>query len=343
MTATVQSPSQILLTRSLDHPDGVASNPDAVSTFYFDTFSSVRRPKHSGVIWQKKGLSNASCVDLLHVSYDLNDLFVFDDVSIRKSQVSNMLFRKKPHDSFIVHSKNNSNNSLHRTLFRWFPKMKPLAEAVAKWIPKIVQICLWILDSGCSTHMTGNRALLTNFVEKFIGTVRFGNDDFAVIAGYEDVVIGSWTIKKVYYVEEEVAVPSSNTQWFSNNMVPNVNEASSIEPANIAQALKDADWTFAPVARIEAIRLFLAYVAHKDLMVLQMDVKTAFLNEILKEEVYAGQPLGFVSKKYPNHVYALDKALYGLKQASQAFTVIQRVQLQSRAIRYNTLEPSTLM
>nr|GFC99093.1 integrase, catalytic region, zinc finger, CCHC-type, peptidase aspartic, catalytic [Tanacetum cinerariifolium] len=50
-------------------------------------------------------------------------------------------------------------------------------------------------------HMTGNRALLTNFVEKFLRTVRFGNNDFAVIAGYGDVVIGSMTIKKVYYVE----------------------------------------------------------------------------------------------------------------------------------------------
>nr|GFA61342.1 integrase, catalytic region, zinc finger, CCHC-type, peptidase aspartic, catalytic [Tanacetum cinerariifolium] len=65
----------------------------------------------------------------------------------------------------------------------------------------IVQICLWIIDSGCSKHMTGNHALLTNFVEKFLGTVRFGNNDFSVIAGYGDVVIGSMSIKKVYYVE----------------------------------------------------------------------------------------------------------------------------------------------
>nr|GEX86044.1 retrovirus-related Pol polyprotein from transposon TNT 1-94 [Tanacetum cinerariifolium] len=78
------------------------------------------------------------------------------------------------------------------------------------------------------------------------------------------------------------------------------------------------DETFAPVARIEAIRLFLAYTTHKDFIVFQMDVKTAFLNEILKEEVYVGQPLGFVSKQYPDHVYALDKTLYGLKQAPRA-------------------------
>nr|GFC14546.1 copia protein [Tanacetum cinerariifolium] len=80
----------------------------------------------------------------------------------------------------------------------------------------------------------------------------------------------------------------------------------------------DYDEMFAPVARIEAIRLFLAYAAHKDFAVIQMDVKTAFLKGILKEEVYVGQPLGFVSKQYPDHVYALDKALYGLKQAPRA-------------------------
>nr|GEV10328.1 retrovirus-related Pol polyprotein from transposon TNT 1-94 [Tanacetum cinerariifolium] len=110
---------------------------------------------------------------------------------------------------------------------------------------------------------------------------------------------------------------------------------SSIKPANVAEALRDVDWlvavgysqqegidydeTFTPVAQIEAIRLFLAYAAHKDFTVFQIDVKTTFLNGILKEEVYVGQPLGFVSKQYPDHVYALDKALYGLKQAPRAW------------------------
>nr|GFC60622.1 retrovirus-related Pol polyprotein from transposon TNT 1-94 [Tanacetum cinerariifolium] len=80
----------------------------------------------------------------------------------------------------------------------------------------------------------------------------------------------------------------------------------------------DYDETFEPVTRIEAIRLFLAYAAHKDFTVYQIDVKTTFLNGILKEEVYVGQPPSFVSKQYPDHVYALDKALYGLKQAPWA-------------------------
>nr|GEY90567.1 integrase, catalytic region, zinc finger, CCHC-type, peptidase aspartic, catalytic [Tanacetum cinerariifolium] len=139
-----------------------------------DTFSSVRRPKHSDVIWKKKGSSNTSNVDLSYVTllklnknvkmcdlFDENNLFIFDDESVRISPVSKMPFRKKPHDSM-----------------------------------NIVQICLWIIDSGCSKHMTGNRALLTNFVEMFLGTVCFGNNDFAVIAGHEDVVIGSMTINK---------------------------------------------------------------------------------------------------------------------------------------------------
>nr|GEV80502.1 hypothetical protein [Tanacetum cinerariifolium] len=80
----------------------------------------------------------------------------------------------------------------------------------------------------------------------------------------------------------------------------------------------DYDETFALVARIEVIRLFLAYAAHKDFTFFQMDVKTMFLNGILQEEVYVGQPLG-VSKQYTDHVYALDKTLYGLKQAPRAW------------------------
>ncbi|GJT57269.1 integrase, catalytic region, zinc finger, CCHC-type containing protein [Tanacetum coccineum] len=635
--------------------DVLRANRDFVHFSDLDTVSSVRRPKHSGVIWKKKGSSNTSNVDLSSVSYsklnkdvkrysrkdllscnnshhedtrgahacndamsvscnsrlyascDVNDLFVFDDVSIRKSQVSKMPFRKKPRDSLNVHSRSNLNKSLPRTVFRWLPKMQPLAEPVAKWIPKVTSQIDKISKTPNSSgpifkwHMTGNRALSINFVEKFLITVHFGNNDFAVIAGNGDVVIGSMTIKKglevafqktTCFVRNEdgvdlltgdrssnlytialneiasislaclLAKASSSQSWlwhqheaseviisfikktqvnlqlqvqrvrtdngtefknktlakffdevgisqqFSAARTPQQNgvverrnrtlvEAartmltfanlplcyilndfddvgklkakgdirvfvgyskesaaftvynkhayfdasttfhdpsnvhqfyqpyphekkwtkdhplhkiigdtkssvrtrgqlansclfacllSSIEPANVAEALKDANWvsamqdkldqfarlkvwrlvprpdgktitktkwisknkkdenilvirnkaslvavrycqqegidydeTFALVARIEAIRLLLAYATHKDFTVFQIDVKTAFLNGILKEVVYIGQPPGFVSNQYPDHVYALDKALYGLKQAPRAW------------------------
>nr|GEX49965.1 hypothetical protein [Tanacetum cinerariifolium] len=144
---------------------------------------------------------NVSCNSKLCDLFDESNLFIFDDESVRIYPVSKMPFTKKPRDSMNVRSKSNSNKSLPRTVHRWLPKVQPLAEHVAKWIPKIVQICLWIIDSGCSKYMTGNCALLMNFMEKFLGTVCFGNNDFAVIAGYGDVVIGSMTIKKVYYVK----------------------------------------------------------------------------------------------------------------------------------------------
>ncbi|GKC62550.1 retrovirus-related pol polyprotein from transposon TNT 1-94 [Tanacetum coccineum] len=66
---------------------------------------------------------------------------------------------------------------------------------------KVVQIVLWYLDSGCSKHMTGNRSQLINFVSKFLGTVRFGNDHIAKIMGYEDYQMGNVTIFRVYYVD----------------------------------------------------------------------------------------------------------------------------------------------
>ncbi|GJU18382.1 retrovirus-related pol polyprotein from transposon TNT 1-94 [Tanacetum coccineum] len=76
---------------------------------------------------------------------------------------------------------------------------------------------------------------------------------------------------------------------------------------------------FAPVARIEAIRIFIANTAHKNMTIYQMDVKTTFLNGELKEEVYVSQPEGLVDQDNPSHVYKLKKALYGLKQAPRAW------------------------
>ncbi|GJR13638.1 retrovirus-related pol polyprotein from transposon TNT 1-94 [Tanacetum coccineum] len=81
----------------------------------------------------------------------------------------------------------------------------------------------------------------------------------------------------------------------------------------------DFEESFAPVARLEAIRLFIAHAASMNMVIFQMDVKTAFLNGELNEVVYVSQPEGFVDPEHPSHVYRLKKALYGLKQAPRAW------------------------
>ena len=81
----------------------------------------------------------------------------------------------------------------------------------------------------------------------------------------------------------------------------------------------DYEETFAPVARLEAIRMLLAFACHKNFVSYQMDVKSAFLNGFINEEVYVEQSPGFGSFNFPNHVFKLKKALYGLKQAPRAW------------------------
>jgi hypothetical protein len=77
--------------------------------------------------------------------------------------------------------------------------------------------------------------------------------------------------------------------------------------------------TFAPVARLDTIRILLAFAAYKGFKLYQIDVKSTFLNGVIQEEVYVRQPPGFENPKYPDRVYKLSKALYGLKQVTQAW------------------------
>ncbi|GJU61811.1 DUF4219 domain-containing protein [Tanacetum coccineum] len=89
--------------------------------------------------------------------------------------------------------------------------------------------------------------------------------------------------------------------------------------SNISQEGIDYDETYAPVARLESIRILLAYACALDFKLFQMDVKSAFLNGFINEEVYVAQPPGFIDFEKPDHVYKLKKALYGLKQAPKAW------------------------
>ncbi|GJR06091.1 retrovirus-related pol polyprotein from transposon TNT 1-94 [Tanacetum coccineum] len=102
----------------------------------------------------------------------------------------------------------------------------------------------------------------------------------------------------------------------------------------------DFEESFALVARLDAIRIFLAYAAHMNMIVYQMDVKTTFLNGILREEVYVSQPDGFVDQDNPNHVYKLKKALYGLKQAPRAWYDLLSKFLLSQEFSKGTVDPT---
>ncbi|KAK1618092.1 hypothetical protein QYE76_023609 [Lolium multiflorum] len=98
--------------------------------------------------------------------------------------------------------------------------------------------------------------------------------------------------------------------------------------------------TYAPVARLESIRILLAYASHHNFKLQQMDVKSAFLNGPLHEEVYVKQPPGFEDLNFPNHVYKLDKALYGLKQAPRSWYEHLKELLVDRGFDVGLIDPT---
>ncbi|GKC52117.1 retrovirus-related pol polyprotein from transposon TNT 1-94, partial [Tanacetum coccineum] len=102
----------------------------------------------------------------------------------------------------------------------------------------------------------------------------------------------------------------------------------------------DFEESFAPVAHLEAVRIFVAYAVHKSFLIYQMDVKTEFLSGPLKEEVYVTQPDGFVDPNHPEKVYRLRKALYGLKQAPRAWYDELSNFLKSKGFTKGTIDPT---
>ncbi|GJU55280.1 retrovirus-related pol polyprotein from transposon TNT 1-94 [Tanacetum coccineum] len=102
----------------------------------------------------------------------------------------------------------------------------------------------------------------------------------------------------------------------------------------------DFEESFAPVARLEAVRIFVAYATHKSFPIYQMDVKTTFFNGPLKEEVYVAQPEGFVDPNHPEKVYLLRKALYGLKKAPRAWYDELSNFLMSKGFTKGTIDPT---
>ncbi|KAL0544097.1 hypothetical protein IC582_019208 [Cucumis melo] len=114
------------------------------------------------------------------------------------------------------------------------------------------------------------------------------------------------------------------TKWIFKNKIDEIGCVTKNKARLVAQGYTqvegvDFDETFAPVARLEVIRLLLGISCIQKFKLYQMDLKSVFLNGYLNEEVYVAQPKGFVDSEHPKHVYKLNKALYGLKQALKAW------------------------
>nr|GEV97535.1 retrovirus-related Pol polyprotein from transposon TNT 1-94 [Tanacetum cinerariifolium] len=145
-----------------------------------------------------------------------------------------------------------------------------------------------------------------------------------------------------------VSRPQFRSNQMKDKVVPNNSQVKAKKtevedhPRNssISNKTKSVTASFAPVARLEAVRIFIAYVLHKSFPIYQMDVKTAFLNGPLKGEVYVAQPDGFVDPDHPDKVYRLRKALYGLKQAPRAWYDELSNFLMSKGFTKGTIDPT---
>ncbi|GJS50933.1 hypothetical protein Tco_0624295 [Tanacetum coccineum] len=171
-----------------DRSKPVTSHPTPTNEQGVESSNSVRRQKSKDTKSKNRVLKNTN------------------------AKILNALFQKM---SRSVSIDSNKNSSVKRALFTTpvaaksenlgttfvVEKSRLGVANIPKATNKVIQLVLWIVDSGCSKHMTGNLQLLRNFVEKFMGTVRFRNDHFAVITGYGDYVQGNLTICHVYYVE----------------------------------------------------------------------------------------------------------------------------------------------
>nr|GEX50123.1 reverse transcriptase domain-containing protein [Tanacetum cinerariifolium] len=291
-------------------------------------------------------------------------------------------------------------------------------------LEQIVQLIIFIVDSRCMKHMTGNLKLLCNFVESFLGTVRFGlNHNLFSVGQFCDANLEVAFKKSTCFVRDlqgndlltvydnsdpvpqlqdvsssaNAHVPSQQEldllfgplydEFFNAGSNPQDKQSlTNIQPtsepstptyvhaeennddqAEEGEHVPDDEFTnpfctpeegidfeesFTPVARLEAVRIFIAYATHKSFPIYQMDVKTTFLNGPLKGEVYVAQPDGFVDPDHPEKVYRLRKALYGLKQAPRAWydelskflttkgftkVMLMRTQLKDYGFNYNKI------
>nr|GEW28995.1 retrovirus-related Pol polyprotein from transposon TNT 1-94 [Tanacetum cinerariifolium] len=179
----------------------------------------------------------------------------------------------------------------------------------------------WIKDSGCSKYMTGNRKLFSTYK----AYNRALKDESWIIAMQEE--LNQFITNDVWELEPQPKnMTIIGTKWvfinkLDENGIVSRNKARLVTQGYNQQEGIDYDETYAPVARLESIRILLAYACTLDFKLFQMDVKSAFMNGFINEEVYVAQPLRFIDFKKLDHVYKLKKALYGLKQAPKILSI----------------------
>nr|GEY13317.1 hypothetical protein [Tanacetum cinerariifolium] len=192
-----------------------------------------------------------------------------------------------------------------------------------------------------------------------IEVAHIGNDPlFGVSIPEVNYAQSSSTVSPHTIVQPNHQIPQHISKWTKDHPLDNIIEAMQKELNEFEQLENkarlvargyrqeegiDFEESFAPVARLASIRIFLAYATHKNMVVYQMDVKTMFLNGNLRDEVYVSQPDGFVDQDYPNHVYKLKKALYGLKQAPRAWYDMLSSFLISQDFSKGSVDPTLLI
>ncbi|GJU58001.1 zf-CCHC domain-containing protein [Tanacetum coccineum] len=201
----------------------------------------------------------------------------------------------------------------------------------------------WIKDNRCSKHMTGNHKLFSSYKAYNRGNVIFNSNLRGNIIGkgtkYCDIKCRVISLKHDSKITKDgkVIEPKNvnealgdeswivamqeelNQNKLDENGIVSRNKARLVAQGYNQQEGIDYDETYASIARLESIRILLAYACALDFNLFQMDVKSAFLNGFINEEVYVAQPPGFIDFEKLNHVYKLKKALYGLKQAPKAW------------------------
>nr|GEU81218.1 hypothetical protein [Tanacetum cinerariifolium] len=203
---------------------------------------------------------------------------------------------------------------------------------------KIVQLILFIVYSGCTKHMTGNLKLLCSFAKKFLA--------YAYVPSQQELNLLFGPLYEEFFnagSNPQDKQPSMNIPSTSAPSTPtNVHDKENNDhQAEEGEQLQDDEFTNPFCAPTQKDAESSSYnIAHKSFLIYQMDVKMAFLNGPLKEEVYVAQPDGFVDPDHPEKVYRLRKALYGLRQTPRAWYDELSKFLTSKSFTKGTIDPT---